>query len=156
MPPTGPHLAMAALCERVITESDGVLSIIRIVDRMTQTATGQEPPEVMPPFGANVNMVVSLKADKAQGRYSLKFFMNSPNPTDERAQIGEQDINLKPGNSGVNLVVGMNLMLSSEGVYWIDVVFGGPYGQADELLTRIPLEVVYQRQRVPERPDPAG
>lgn len=146
MPDTGPHLNAAILCERVITESDGVLSFIRVVDRFIQTATGAEPPDEMPPFAGNIQMVVTLKADRARGRHTLKLVMEAPDGA--REQIGEQDVNLTPGNSGVNLVIGLQLGLRLEGVYWIDVVFGGPRGQQDVLLTRTPLEVVYQRQRV--------
>jgi hypothetical protein len=139
----------------VITEGDGVLSFIRIVDRFIQTATGSDPPDEMPPFVVdNMQMVVSLKSDQAKGRYTVKLVMEAPDTT--REQIGEQDVNLTPGSSGINIVAGVRLGLTLEGVYWIDVLFGGPRGQADELLTRVPLEAVYQRQRVPERPDPAG
>ena len=79
MPETGPHLAAALLCERVITESDGVLSIIRVVDRVTQTASGTDPPETMPPLSIdNLSMVLSLKPDKARGRFQLRLVMNEP------------------------------------------------------------------------------
>lgn len=147
---SGPHLIAALFCERAITESDGVLSFIRVVDRFTQTATGIDPPEEMPPMMVNVQMVIVLKADQAKGRYTIKLVMEAPDT--ERRQIGEQDVNLTPGNAGVNLVIGLQLGLNLEGVYWIDVLFGGPRGQQDVLLTRTPLEVVYQRQRVPAPP----
>jgi len=45
MPETGPHIVNATFCEKVLIEPDGVLSLIRLVDRFTQTATGPEPPE---------------------------------------------------------------------------------------------------------------
>ncbi len=148
---SGPHLTAALLCERVITEADGVLSFIRVVDRFTQTATGVDPPEEMPPMMVQVQLVIVLKSDQAKGRYTIKLIMESPDT--ERQQIGEQDINLTPGNAGANLIIGLQLGLRLEGAYWIDVVFGGPRGQQDQLLTRTPLEVVYQRQRVPGLPD---
>jgi hypothetical protein len=153
VPDSGPHVAIAALCERVITEGDGVLSIIRVVDRVTQTATGPDPPDKMPPLVIqNVQMVFTLKADQAKGRHVLKFFLNHPDPT-RREVIGEQDITLIPGNQGVNLVIGLQLELAEEGVHWIDVMFGPPGEEPHQLLTRVPLEVMYQRQRVPIAPD---
>ena len=33
----GPHVALAVICEKVIEDNEGVLSLIRIVDRVTQT-----------------------------------------------------------------------------------------------------------------------
>lgn len=133
-----------------MTEADGVLSFMRVVDRITNTASGIDPPDEMPPMLANIQMVVALKSDRAKGRHSVKFFMEAPDGA--RQQIGEQDVTLTPGNSGANLVIGLQLGLALEGVYWVDVVLGGPRGQEDVLLTRTPLEVVYQRQRVPAPP----
>jgi hypothetical protein len=148
VPATGPHLAIAVLCERVITEGDGVLSIIRVIDRLIQTATGPDPPDEMPPFVVENQMLIALKSDRAKGRYTVKLVIEAPDGS--REQIGEQDVNLSPGNSGINIIAGVRLELRLEGVYWIDVLFGGPRGgQKDELLTRVPLEAVYQRQRVP-------
>jgi hypothetical protein len=148
MPATGPHIQAALLCERVITEGDGVLSFIRVVDRLISTATGPEPPETMPPLMVNnLQMVVALKSDQARGRFALKLVMEAPSGASE--PIGEADVNLAPGNQGINLVMGVQLGLEFEGIYWIDVILGGPRGQPDERLTRVPLEVVYQRQRVP-------
>jgi hypothetical protein len=152
MPETGPHLTAALLCERTISEADGVLTLIRVVDRVTVMASGTDPPEAMPPFVHNLQMVAILKPDQAKGRYTLKFFME--NPAGQRQQIGEQDVNLVPGNTGPNLIVNLQLGLDQEGVYWIDVVLGGPHGQPDELMTRTPLEAQYQRQRVPEASGP--
>jgi hypothetical protein len=150
MPDTGPHITAALLCERVITEADGVLSFMRVVDRIMNVATGIDPPDEMPPMVGNIQMVVALKSDRAKGRHTVKFLMEAPDGASQ--QIGEQDVNFTPGNAGANLVIGLQLGLALEGVYWIDVVLGGPRNQPDVLLTRTPLEVVYQRQRIPGPP----
>src|SRR2546423_399902 len=110
MPETGPHLTAAMMCEKVITEGDGVLSIIRVVDRVTHTATGENPPAKMPPLMINnLQMVISLKADRAQGRFGIKLVMHAPDMSSQT--VAEQDINLKPGNAGINMVAGMVLGL---------------------------------------------
>lgn len=41
---TGPYLQAALLCERVMEEKDGVLSVIRIIDRLIHTALGPAGP----------------------------------------------------------------------------------------------------------------
>jgi hypothetical protein len=51
-------------------------------------------------------------------------------------------------------VIGLHLGLIEEGVHWIDVMLGTPAAGPEQLLTRVPLEVVYQRQRVPTVPSP--
>lgn len=150
MPDTGPHIAIATLCERVLVEQDGVLSVIRVVDRLIQTATGTAPPEQMPPFLVQENdlrMVISLKSDRARGRFTVKIVLEDPST--QRMQVGQSDLTLQPGNSGANLNIGLNLAIQHEGVHWFDVLLGGPHEQEDQLMTRVPLQVVYQRQHVP-------
>ena len=39
----GPYLHAAHFCEKLLTEKDGVLSAIRIIDRITVTASGATP-----------------------------------------------------------------------------------------------------------------
>lgn len=148
MPPTGPHVAIAVICERVLKEEGGVLSIIRVVDRLTQTASGPDPPQQMPAFIiGDVQMVLSLKPDRSRGRFSIKIVVEDPMGV--RMPAGERDINLQGRNLGINLIMPLNVAVQHEGVYWFDVLLGGPKLQEDELLTRVPLEVLYQRQPSP-------
>lgn len=147
MPDTGPHLVIAVICERVLTEADGVNSIIRVVDQVTNTASGPDPPKTMPPLLINdLKMVISLKAGMARGRFTISLI--AEDPMGVRTPMGEQDVNLSAGNRGVNLISQLQFALQHEGVYWFDVLLGGP-NQEDELLTRVPLEVQYQRQVIP-------
>lgn len=153
MPPNGPHIVVATFCERVLIEPDGVVSLIRLVDRFTQTATGPEPPEDMPPFvltERELRMLITVKPDQARGRFTIKIVAEAPSGI--RTPIGEQDLNLQPGNHGANLNIGVNFAFQHEGVYWFDVILGGPRRQEDQVMTRVPLEVLYQRQRVPTSP----
>lgn len=143
---TGPHLHMAVLCEKVLTEGDGVLSIIRVIDQLTQTAVGPDPPEQMPPFLAdNLTMVITIKADQARGRYGIKIRPEAPGGI-QLPEI-EQPITISAGPGGVNLVMPMVLPVSGEGVYWFDVFLTAPGPQEDRLLTRVPLEIQYSPQR---------
>jgi hypothetical protein len=36
----GPHIQIAAICEKALQEADGVLSLVRIIDRFFVTAQG--------------------------------------------------------------------------------------------------------------------
>jgi hypothetical protein len=79
MPETGPHLILATFCEKVIEEKDGVLSLIRLVDRFTQTASGADPPPQMPPFIiSDLKLVLTLKPDQARGRFAVKIVAEDP------------------------------------------------------------------------------
>ncbi len=49
----GPYLTVAALCDKALQEKDGVISLIRVVDKLTSSAVGPDAPEQMPPFPVN-------------------------------------------------------------------------------------------------------
>jgi hypothetical protein len=148
---TGPHLIVAVLCERVLTEADGVLSVIRIVDQITQTANGPEAPDQMPPFILDsLTMLIGLRSDQARGRYGIKIRPEAPGGF--QMPSAEQAIQLQSGPTGTNLIVPLVLPISEEGVYWFDVFLTGPAPQEDRLLTRVPLEIVYQPNRPPVSP----
>jgi len=137
---------MAVLCEKVLDERDGVLSVIRIVDRLTQTAVGPDAPEQMPAFLSDgLTMVITVKADQARGRYGIKIRPEAPGGF--QLPETEHTINLSAGPAGVNLVMPVVFPIGEEGVYWFDVFLSAPAPQEDRLLTRVPLEVQYLPQR---------
>jgi hypothetical protein len=51
---SGPYLAAAILCEKVLQEKDETISIIRMVDRISVTVNASEAPETMPPTVINI------------------------------------------------------------------------------------------------------
>lgn len=142
----GPHLSAAVFCETVIEAKDNTISLIRIIDTVTQTATGPEPPAQMPAFLISTKLVISLKADQARGRYAIKVRPEAP---DGRQLVThEQAVQLGGGERGVNLIVEMTFPAELEGVYWFDVLFmASP--EDEKLLTRVPLRIVYQPQKLP-------
>jgi hypothetical protein len=145
---TGPHLVVAALCEKVLQEQDGVLSLIRLIDALTQTASGVETPAQMPPFIAtDLTMVISVKADQARGRFGIRVRPEAPSGVQLPAI--EQGVNLQPGAAkGINLVMPLQIAIDQEGTYWFDVFLTGPAPQAARLLTRVPLNIIYQPQQL--------
>ena len=146
-PHTGPFLQLACFCEKVITDNENVLSLIRIVDKVTQTATGVDVPEQMPPFViSDLKLVMSLKAGEARGRYALK--LRPEDPSGSQLPPFEVAVQLISGNQGVNVITDMQLAVQHEGVYWFDIFFVPGAGAEDWLLTRIPLEVQYQPQKL--------
>src|SRR6266581_554038 len=81
----GPHLNFAALCEKVLREGDGVLSLIRVIDRITLTVvtsvpTGVEVPPALqlapPPI--SVTFAVGLKSGDFTGSIPLKVRIETP------------------------------------------------------------------------------
>lgn len=146
-PPGGPYVTAAVLCERVLTEQDGVLSFVRIVDRVTHAAIGPSVAEVMPPVPVNLTAAILLKSGQARGRYTVKLTLEAPSGLDVGETV-ELPVLLEGEDRGVNLLVSLGFQAEQEGLYWFNVRFG----EHDVLLTRMPLRIIYQPQRVGGQP----
>lgn len=55
----GPYVQLAAFCEYVLREADGVLSLVRVVNVVTHAERGPNPPEEMPEFHFPLNLVLT-------------------------------------------------------------------------------------------------
>lgn len=148
MPRHGPHLAAALFCEKTLHERDGVLSLIRIIDRVTHTAQGPNPPEQMPAIKFQTSMVLILKSGEARGRHTLAIRPEAPSGQ----QLPEMtlDVHFEGGERAANVLAQMDLELDQEGVYWFDVIL-----EPNQLLTRVPLQVMYQPQKTMSGAPPA-
>lgn len=135
----GPYLQVAAFCERVLHEVDGVLTPVRLVDRFLVPVF--DPPELgPPPQPVRTQLLIALKAGKAQGRHTVRIQMMEPSgllrdPTDV-------DILLEGEDRGANLVVPVEISSNEEGLYWLSVTL------QDRTLTRMPLRIVHQLVRL--------
>ena len=136
-PDQGPYVKAAFFCERVLQEADGVISPIRIVDRIVQTGHGPDAPDEMPPLSYRLFAVVMLVPGRARGRYSVRLEIE--NPAGEPRALGGQDLLFEGEDRNIVLVTEMNATFSLEGLHWLRVLFD------DQSLTRSPLRVIYQR-----------
>lgn len=133
--PGGPHLTAALICERVLHEQDGVMSSIRIIDRVF-FLTGEDDTPIDPQIP--VTLLVSLKSGSGRGSYTIKVEIEKPST--EREQLLEAPVLLEGEDRGANVILGWMFRPDEAGLYWIDVFFD------DDRLTRIPLRAVYQSQ----------
>ncbi|MGB7434394.1 MAG: hypothetical protein WBR26_18775 [Candidatus Acidiferrum sp.] len=74
----GPYIALAVFCEKALQEKDGVLSIIRVIDRLIVNTSGPAAPEQMPAAQLSFPLVIVLKSGFVNGKYNLKIVPNSP------------------------------------------------------------------------------
>jgi hypothetical protein len=132
---------MAVFCEHVIEDRTGALTVVRVIDEVTITAIGPDVPDAMPPTDYQFKLVVALKSGEAQGRHTLSIDKQGP---DGITRPGPRmPVHFEGGNRGVNVVVPQFVIrLELEGLYWFDVKLDG------QLLTRMPLRVMYRPQRV--------
>jgi hypothetical protein len=141
----GPHVQTALFCEKVLREANGGISLINIVEGVGATAIGEDVPDEMPPISLQqLFLVVQLWADKTKGRYTLKIRPEAPSGVQEDPLT--MPINFREnGPKGVDTIMLMPYVVTEEGTYWFDVLLSGP-DQEDRVLTRIPLNVIYQPQ----------
>jgi hypothetical protein len=137
--PGGPYLNAALLCEKVLLERDGVITAVRLIDRVTVMAvsSGAPVPEELPPSNVSFQLLIVLKSGVFKGSAAIKLVIRTPSDK----EIGESstDALFEGDDRGINLVSPLQFQVSEDGVYWISVYCAG------ELKTRIPLRVVYQR-----------
>ncbi|MDO8577807.1 MAG: hypothetical protein Q7R50_01345 [Dehalococcoidales bacterium] len=135
---SGPYLKTACFCEKVLREADGVLSIIRIVDRVTVTAQGPNAPELMPKTPYTVTALITLVSGSSKGRHELKMIREDPSGL-KKDPAFVASVHMEGANKSQNIVISMNLNLEEEGLIWFHVYLG------KDLLTKMPFEVIYAR-----------
>ena len=130
---SGPHLSMALLCERVLQERDGVISLIRVVDRFMVPGVSRE----MQPSPLQTTLVIGFKSGAATGKHVIRIRPVTPSGM----ALPEQEfpVLFEGRDRGPGIVAQIGFMLNEEGLYWIDVLF------EDSVVTRIPMMVLYQR-----------
>jgi len=136
---TGPYLSYAVLCERVLRETDDVVSLIRIVDRLTVTAfiPVPTPPAFIPPAPLiNITLAVSVKSGEYSGTVPIRVRLDPPSQFDWPAF--ETFVELRGKEQGATIVLPMQFPAQDEGIYWFAVEIAG------ELSTRVPLRIVRQ------------
>ena len=132
------YLQVAVFCEKVLREADGVLSIIRIVDRFNVVgATAEMGPQVL-----RFMIVISFKAGFMRGKQTIRIRPKSPTgaelPSMDFPVLFEGD-----DDRGTAIAFEVNWAANEEGLYWWDICLN------EELITRMPLRVTYQRMGLP-------
>ncbi len=136
----GPYIKAAVFVSQVIEGKDNVLSLIRVIDRLTTSASGPEPPNDMPEATFTMNAVIMLVAGKARGRHQVRFVREDPNG--ERRDIWSGGVPLEGENKGHNINLALSESFALEGTYWYDVFI------EDVLMTRMPFQVIYRPMSV--------
>ncbi len=114
----GPYVQAALLCERVVQESGGRVTIVRLIDRVVTPAAAhlaQTPPTIV-----SCHAVIILKTGSRPGNYKLRLLLKSPSSRPLREF--SLDICLpNEEDQGVNVVMPIQFTANEEGVYWFEV-----------------------------------
>lgn len=129
----GPFLSAALIAERALTESDNVLTIVRIVDKIVI------PPEAAnQPKGTRLSFplwfAVSFKSGGFKGTSEVLLIQVSPSGDTE--QVGDSQVQFDGmAATGFNILTPLTLKWEGEGQYWYEIL------RDNEFVSRIPLNV---------------
>ena len=137
----GPYVNFAVVCEKVLRESDGVLSLIRIVDHLSVAIDAppeaDAPAELVPPVPTvALTFVVGLKSGGYMGSVPVKVRIETPSGS--RWPEVETSQQLEGADRGINILLPMQFPAQDEGVYWFVVEVSGA------VVTRVPLRISKQ------------
>src|SRR4051812_41509390 len=133
---SGPHIQAALFCECVLQEKDGVLSAIRVIDRVIF-----QVPEGGSPTPQLLTLLIALKSDDARGTYPLAISMERPSGEQVPSPLSVS-VFLEGEERGANVMVPMRFDPEMPGLYWFDVLFNGTP------ITRVPLRAIYQQVQI--------
>jgi hypothetical protein len=136
-----PYLTAALLCERVLQEKDGSLTIVRLADRIQYRIQGRGLPEGIRP-AINIQGLLSLKSGPVIGEHTVKLVMEKPDGA--RKEILAHPVKFQGKDHGQNIILNMGVGIDQDGLYWFDVIFN------DETLTRIPLMITPLEESEPQ------
>lgn len=132
--PGGPYLGVAVICEKVLREADGVVSLIRIVDRWNVQGNTAEMPLSILQF----TLVVMFKSGIHRGSSQLNITPITPRNV-AMPVIGSSVFFEGDDDRGVGAFAPIGFPVQEPGVYWFEISVD------DQVFTRVPLRVVYQR-----------
>ncbi|MBI1893239.1 MAG: hypothetical protein HYS14_03895 [Candidatus Rokubacteria bacterium] len=141
----GPFLSSALFCEKLLVEQDNVKSAIRIVDVVTMTAEGPDPPKEMAPFVYEGSMLMRFIAGAARGRYELGMTIVNPDSTSRERIARDIEFGDQP-EQGLDVVTSLKIRFAMPGTYWFRIDLNGTQ------ITQIPMRVDYVRVVKPPRP----
>ena len=139
MPVTGgPYLTCAFFCERVLKEHDGVLSIIRIVDRWNIAG----PTPLLGPTIIQATFVLTFKAGFYRGQAQLT--VTPITPSNKRLEpIMVSLLFEDPEEKGVGVVQPIAFPVEEVGAYWFEVAIAKQGGLPPEIATCVPMRIAY-------------
>ncbi len=133
-----PWVQIAAFCQNAIIEANtGALSVIKITDSVGVAGMAPE----MQPQPIQLTMAIILKSDQMVGQYHVRIRVTSPQGTQTLGQ--EILFVFEGGPRGVQTILPVGMIATEPGLYWFDIMI------ENDVITRVPLTVLYQRIQMP-------
>jgi len=138
---SGPYLAAAFFCETTLTEQDGAVSAIRIVDQITlfiDPAAPSDFPSESQRMPVSIKGLLAFKTGGSPGEHSLRIALESP--SGNTRTVLERTLQFPPApHGGANMHFDNTIWIKQGGLFWFHVFLDGAE------VTRMPLQVTVQR-----------
>ena len=139
-----PFVQVACICQTPIIEQNGYITVVRIMDRIAIPGfTPQMPPTPL----QNLCLLIVLKSGLLRETHSIRVIPTSPSGKQGPA-IVETGALFEGDERGTITAIPLPLTASEEGLYWFDLFV------EQDLITRIPLRLIYQRLPMPMQAPP--
>jgi len=146
---SGPYLAAAFFCDKVLREADGVLSAIRIVDRWNVTG----PSETMPPTVLQTNLLIMMKSGVYRGQAQLTVTPIAP--SNQRLQPITFPVLFEGEDErGNGIALPLAFPAQEDGTYWFEITLSGQ-ALPQRVITAIPMRVAYLQAFGAPMPNPS-
>jgi hypothetical protein len=129
------YLSVAVFCEKVLRETDNVLSVIRVIDRFNVLGATPE----MQPAVLQFTILILFKSGFLRGKQLISLRPKGPDG-EGLPQLAFPVLFEGDDDRGNALIAGAQFVAQKEGLYWFDVYLN------EEAVTRMPLRVAYQQQ----------
>jgi hypothetical protein len=134
----GPWVQHACFCQTVRISREGNLTIQHVIGRLTFRTDDPQAPSVMPTLIHTLKFIVTIVP--AAGETYVDIALGMQDPDGRRWRGGVLRVPPEPSDTPANtIVVPFEMTFDRPGLYFAEV-----WG-SDRLLTRVPLDVVYQR-----------
>jgi hypothetical protein len=132
---SGPYVNAAVFCDNPLEDKTGIISVIRIFDRLE----GELPPEFQPGEAVLLNawFFVAVKSGDIKGRHRLQLVLVAPDGSEQTAS--ECEFEFLGEEHGHNLRANLMLQIHGDGLFWMNVLIDG------KVFTRAPLRVVLKK-----------
>ena len=135
----GPYLVTACFCDKVLQEADGVLSLIRIVDRWNVVGTTAA---MLPTFVMG-NLVILFKSGTVRG--SAQLAITPVTPDGERMTPILAPVLFEGDDErGAGVALPINFPVKDTGLFWFEVAL--TISGQSQILTFVPMRIVYLQQ----------
>src|SRR5262245_38494272 len=111
-----PYVQVAAFCQTALSEAQGMLSLIRLMDRYQVVG----PTKDMQPTTVNLTLVIVLKSGNMQG--SATMTVRPIKPDGSQMPPLNATVLFEGLERGVGLVSQIGLVVNDAGLYWFEVL----------------------------------